>query len=645
MTAIQIPGTDEDLRQALADVNLPTLLLVMTQLSGDDRWLTERYAPAPIEVPEGSLFPDDSGNYSDEIASEIRADAFELLARLRNSGSELPAPPSLARMRQLMEFSTAEPVEDEFCAMLLEETGFVDRDDQWRAALDQALGGKAVEGFHVLVVGAGMSGICAAVKLKEAGIPFTILEKNDAVGGTWYENTYPDCGVDTPNHFYSFSFERNPNWSGYFSKRDELYEYFERCTDKFGIREAIRFSTEVQSMHYDDESGLWQVAVSCPDGARETLTANVVISAVGQLNRPNIPDLDGLDSFRGESFHSARWRHDLDLTGKRVAVIGTGCSAVQLLPKTAEQAAHVSLFQRSPHWVSPNKDYYRPVEKGLIWALNNIPLYAEWHRARMIFGFMDRNWPAVPADPAWAHPDRAMSEANDALREALTAYISEQLGERQELMEKVVPDFPVFGKRLIIDNNWYPTVARDNVNLITDPIAAVCPEGIETADGELHEVDVIIFATGFNTNQFLWPMEITGRSGTTLAERWGDYPRAYKGMLVPDYPNLFCLYGPNTNIVHGGSIIYCIECQVHYIMQCLALMLGRHANALEIPEAINDEYNDEVQAISQTLAWGHPGVQSWYKNSDGKVVNNSPFSNLEYWQRTHDVEPNRYQMS
>ena len=330
MTAIQIPGTDEDLRQALADVNLPTLLLVMTQLSGDDRWLTERYAPAPIEVPEGSLFPDDSGNYSDEIASEIRADAFELLARLRNSGSELPAPPSLARMRQLMEFSTAEPVEDEFCAMLLEETGFVDRDDQWRAALDQALGGKAVEGFHVLVVGAGMSGICAAVKLKEAGIPFTILEKNDAVGGTWYENTYPDCGVDTPNHFYSFSFERNPNWSGYFSKRDELYEYFERCTDKFGIREAIRFSTEVQSMHYDDESGLWQVAVSCPDGARETLTANVVISAVGQLNRPNIPDLDGLDSFRGESFHSAGWRHDLDLTGKRVAVIGSGCSAVQL---------------------------------------------------------------------------------------------------------------------------------------------------------------------------------------------------------------------------------------------------------------------------------------------------------------------------
>jgi 4-hydroxyacetophenone monooxygenase len=642
MTAMTIPGTDDDLRQALADVNLPTLLMVMTQLSGDDKWMSERYTPEPIVVPEGSLFPDDSGNYSDEIAAEIREGAFELLRRVRDNGGELPPPPSREQMRRMMEFSTAEPVDDAFAAMLLEETNFVDRDDVWRAMLEKALGGKAVEDFSVIVVGAGMSGICAGVKLKDAGIPFTILEKNDAVGGTWYENTYPDCGVDTPNHFYSYSFERNPSWSGYFSKRDELYQYFEHCTDRFGIRDRIRFQTEVQAMRYDDAAGIWQVDVKRADGGEETLRANAVISAVGQLNRPVIPPFPGLESFAGESFHSARWRHDVDLAGKRVAVVGTGCSAVQLLPKTAEKAAHTTVFQRSPHWVSPNKDYYRPVEKGLIWALNHIPLYAEWHRARMIFGFMDRNWPAVPEDPEWAHKDRAMSEANDGLREALTAYISEQLGPRQDLMEKCVPDFPVFGKRLIIDNNWYPTVARDDVNLVTDAIVAVHPNGIETADGTVHEVDVIIFATGFNTNHFLWPMDVIGRSGTTLEERWGDYPRAYKGMLVPDYPNLFCLYGPNTNIVHGGSIIYSIECQVHYVMQCLALMIGRQARALEIPEAVNEEYNDEVQAISRTLAWGHPGVQSWYKNSDGKVVNNSPFSNLEFWQRTHDVEPNRY---
>ena len=464
------------------------------------------------------------------------------------------------------------------------------------------------------------------------------------MGGTWYENTYPDCGVDTPNHFYSYSFERNANWSGYFSKRDELYEYFEGCTDQYGIRGQIQLSSEVKSMHFDTGSHQWLVTVKRQDGGEDLLRANAVISAVGQLNRPVIPDIEGLDEFQGESFHSARWRHDVSLEGKRVGVIGTGCSAVQLVPKTADRASHLTVFQRTPHWIAPNKDYYRPVEDGLLWALNHIPLYAEWHRARMIFAFMDRNWPAVPVDPEWQHPDRAMNEINDGLREALTAYISGQLGVRQELMDKCVPHFPVFGKRLIIDNNWYQTMARDDVTLLSDKIVRFCPEGIETTDGKVYEFDVVIFATGFNTNRFLWPMHVVGSSGQSLDSRWGDYPQAYKGMLVPDYPNLFCIYGPNTNIVHGGSIIYNTECQVHYVMQCLALMLERRSKVLEIPLAATDEYNEEVQAISQNLAWGHPGVQSWYKNSDGKVVNNSPFSNLEYWSRTHNVEPNRYQM-
>ena len=645
MTSIQIPGSNEELRQALEDVNLPTLLTVLTHLTGDRRWMSERYQPAPIVAPEGSLFADDTGGYTPELAAEIRSAGLECLIDLRDSGAALPAPPTLEQMVEMMSFSTAESVDREFCAMLLEETGFVDRDEHWRGQLATALASGQGKDFKVVVVGAGPAGICAGIKLREAGIPFTILEKNAAVGGTWYENTYPDCGVDTPNHFYSFSFDRNPNWSGYFSKRDELYEYFEQCVDKFGIRDAIRLRCEVQSMRLDQGSGLWQVTYEREDGATETLTANVVISAVGQLNRPNIPDFPGLDTFAGEHFHSARWRHDVALDGKRVAVIGTGCSAVQLLPKTADRAAQVTVFQRSPHWVIPNENYYRPVEDGLKWALNNIPLYAEWHRARMIFATMDVNWPAVPADPEWPHPERAMNEVSDSMRVALTDYISEQLGHREDLVAKCVPKFPVLAKRPIIDNSWYRTLTRDNVALESGAIAAIHPEGIETADGTLHEVDVIIFATGFKTNLFLWPMEVIGSSGTNLGDRWGDYPRAYKGMLVPDYPNLFCLYGPNTNIVHGGSILYNIECQVHYLMQCLALMLGRGAQQLEIPEDINDAYNEEVQQLSRHLAWGHPDVHSWYKNDAGVVVNNSPFSNLQYWAITHDVEPNRYRLT
>lgn len=643
MATFDIPGGDEALRAALEEVNLPTLLMVMTQFAGDDRWLSERYQPEPIVVPEGELFPDDTGNFDVEVAAEIREAAFDLIRKIRDEGAELPAAPDVSRMQQMMEFSTAEPVDVDFCTMLLEETRFVDRDVAWKEPIQVISASKRQE-FKVIVVGAGMSGICTGIKLKEAGIAFTMLEKNDAVGGTWYENTYPDCGVDTPNHFYSYSFERNPNWSGYFSKRDELHEYFESCVDKFDLRQNIRLNTEVRKMQLHAATGRWDVTVADQDGNESVLSANAVISAVGQLNRPVVPDFEGLSDYQGESFHSARWRHDVSLEGKRVAVIGTGCSAVQLVPKTADQAAHVTVFQRTPHWIAPNKDYYRPVEPGLLWALNHVPLYAEWHRARMIFSFMDRNWGAVPADPDWPHPDRAMSEANNELREGLTAYISEQLGDKQELLDICVPDFPVFGKRLIVDNNWYQTMARDDVSLTDERIERFTETGIETADGQLHEFDVVVFATGFNSNRFLWPMDVVGSSGTSLDARWGDYPQAYKGILVPDYPNLFCLYGPNTNIVHGGSIIYNTECQVHYVMQCLALMLSRDSSTLEIPQDATDEYNEEVQAVSETLAWGHPGVQSWYKNSAGKVVNNSPFSNLEYWARTHDVEPNRYRM-
>ena len=640
MNSFDIPGDDQTIRAALIEVNLPTLLMVLIQFCDDNRWLADRYKPDPIQVPEGELFPDDTGNYAADVAEEIREAGFNLVKDLRDNGGLLPHAPTQAAMQEMMSFSTAIPMEPEYARMLLEETNFVDRDQDWLSTINEK-SKTDLDDFKVIVVGAGMSGICTGIKLTKAGINYTILEKNAAVGGTWYENTYPDCGVDTPNHFYSYSFERNPEWSGYFSKRDELHAYFEKCTDQFEIRDNIQLNTEVSDMSYDRETKLWHVKIS-KNGVEETLTANIVISAVGQLNRPAVPEIEGLDSFKGDSFHSARWDHNVSLEGKRVAVIGTGCSAVQLVPKTADKASHLTVFQRSPHWLSPNKDYYKPVEDGLRWALKNIPCYAEWHRARMIFGFMDTSWPAVIADPDFPHKDRAMNESNDMLREALTGYISEQLGERQDLTDVCTPEFPVFGKRLIIDNNWYQQMAREDVTLTGSSIVRFYENGIETADGTRHELDAVIFATGFNTNRFLWPMDVKGTSGETLEDRWGNYPQAYKGMLVPDYPNLFCIYGPNTNIVHGGSIIYNTECQVHYIMQCIALMLSQQVKTLEIPESETTRYNEEVQEISKNLAWGHPGVESWYKNSDGKVVNNSPFSNLEFWLRTHDVEPNRY---
>ena len=635
-----LPGTDDDLRAALQDVNLPNMLMVVAQLTGDARWLSPRYAPMPIVAPQGSMFPDDTGGYAPDVAQEIRDAAFDVLRRVRDGELALPAPPSLYRYNDMLSFSIAEPVPREYAAMLLEETCMVDRDTQWRAPINEARNKRptAIDDFHVIIIGAGMSGIGMAAKLKDAGIAFTVLEKNDAVGGTWYENSYPDCGVDTPNHFYSFSFERNPNWSGYFSKRDELHAYFERCATDFGIRDRIRLGVEVSTAQYDEATQTWTVHCKNKNGIEETLRANVVVSAVGQLNRPSMPDIEGLNDFAGPMFHSARWRHDVDLTGKRVAVIGTGCSAVQFLPKTAAKAGQVSVFQRTPHWVSPARDYYRPVEPGLKWALNHVPFYAEWHRARMIWSFADRSWPTVNLDPAWQHPERAMNQGSDDMRTALTAYIEAELGNKAHLLPQCVPDYPVWGKRLIVDNNWYRTLARENVDLVTTGIRRVTARGVETVDGVLHEVDALILGTGFRSNLFLWPMEVRGRGGVSLAAQWGDCPEAFKGITVPNFPNLFCMYGPNTNIVHGGSIIYQVECQIHYAMQCIAAMLNQGIAALEVTPAANERYNEEVQRISRQLAWGHPGVQSWYKNSQGRVVNNSPYSLHRYWEVTHDLE-------
>jgi 4-hydroxyacetophenone monooxygenase len=290
------------------------------------------------------------------------------------------------------------------------------------------------------------------------------------------------------------------------------------------------------------------------------------------------------------------------------------------------------------------------VEAGQLWALNHIPFYAEFHRARMIWVFGDRVWPAVVADPDWQQTDLSMNETNHGMREALIDFIKEGLSDKTAYVDKCIPDFPVWGKRLVVDNGWYPTLARDNVALITDPITSVTATGVETVDatsGEAthHEVDALILATGFHSNQFLWPIDIIGKHGQSLAEVWGDSANAYKGVSVPDFPNLYCLYGPNTNIVHGGSIIYQVECQIHYVMQCITAMLDKSVDSLEVRAEVNEAYNNEVQAISQTLAWGHPNVESWYKNSAGRVVNNSPYSLQRFWEITHDLELDDYHLS
>jgi 4-hydroxyacetophenone monooxygenase len=543
----------------------------------------------------------------------------------------------------MMGFMVGEDVPDDYVPMMLEELALDGRDARdvsWDAVPEDAR-----RAFRVLVIGAGMSGLLAAIRLEEAGIPYVVIEKNAGVGGTWLENSYPGCRVDVANHFYCYSFEPNHDWSEYFSQRDELRDYFERCATRHRVRDKIRFETEVVSARFDEASARWNVRVRARNGLEETLRANAVVSAVGQLNRPKIPALPGLASFSGPAFHSAQWDHGVRLAGKRVAVIGTGASALQLVPEVAKEAAHLSVFQRSPAWMLPNANYHRRVSEGKKWLLKHLPYYARWYRFLLFWPGSDGLLPSLVVDPNWPHPERSVNAANDAMRQAFTDYMKSQVGDDPELLEKVVPRYPPFVKRMLQDNgSWLSTLRQPHVDLVTEPIERITRDAILCRDGSRHPVDVIIFATGFHANKFLWPMEIVGRGGVHLRELWGDDPKAYLGITVPGFPNLFCLYGPGTNLAHAGSIIFHSECQVRYIVGCLRALLERGLAALDCKPEVNDAYNQRLEEALSRLVLSHGATGSWYKNSAGRVTTTSPWRLLDYWRWTQTPDLSDYEL-
>jgi 4-hydroxyacetophenone monooxygenase len=624
------PITEDDafLAATLEHASVTTLLMSIIHLTGDASLLQ-----GPIR-PQRPIPGEVDGGMSTADKAAIRAMALVALRDYRDRGGTLPPPPAPATIREMMSFMVGEEVPDEYVPMMREEMALDESD-----ARDVAWHGIPAERraqFRVIVIGAGMSGLLAAMQLEQAGVPYVVIEKNDGVGGTWLENSYPGCRVDVANHFYCYSFAPNHDWPEFFSQRDELREYFDRCADRYGVRERIRFATEVVAARHDAAAAGWRVRVRTRDGGEETLFANALISAVGQLNRPRLPDIPGRDSFAGAAFHSAEWRHDAPLDGKRVAVIGTGASAFQLAPEVAKQASRLIVFQRSPPWMVPNPRYHARVGTAKKWLLRHVPFYARWYRFLLFWPGSDGLMPSLVIDPQWPHPERSLNAANEAMREFFTLYMAQQIGDQHpDLLAKVVPTYPPFGKRMLQDNGtWLATLTRDNVDLVTEPIAAITPRGVRCADGSEYAVDVIVFATGFHANRFLWPMEIVGRGGVTLRERWGEEPRAYLGITVPDFPNLFCLYGPGTNLAHGGSIIFHSECQVRYVMGCLAALLRGGFASMDCRADVLDAFYERFNARHATMVWSHPGMRSWYKNARGRVTTTSPWRLVDYWRWT-----------
>ena len=627
----KIVADEMKLRQALKDSDIVTLAMVYVQLTGDTALLPE-IAPC-VRGP---------WDYSVTMANEQQDDIRErLIAALKDfaaSGREIPAPPSASILQQMMSTSVGEHVSDDYAAMMTEELALhVDdpRGVEWRAKPSAEVLGD----FPVIIIGAGMSGILSAIRLKEAGIPFTIFDKNDTVGGTWYENRYPGCGVDTPNHFYSFSFEPSHIWTQFYSKRNELYSYLEDCAAKYDLRRHIQFNTEVVSAHYHEAATHWQVVVRDADGGTKTHVAKAVLSAVGQLNRPRVPDIPGLDSFGGPVFHTARWDQDCDLKGKRVAMIGTGASGMQAGPTIASEVGNLTIFQRTPHWVIANPNYHRDVNDGKKWVLEHLPFYGRWYRFQLFWGYSDGIHASLQIDPDWHLPEQSLNERNERFRQNMTKHMRRELDGDEDLLAKVTPSYPPYGKRMLIDNHWFKMLTRDNVELVTNGVERIEPGVIITSDSVRYEADVIIMATGFHAQQLLSPIEITGRAGANLRDIWGDdNPKAYLGMTMPKFPNLFVLYGPNTNLGHGGSAIFHAECQVRYIVKSLRnLIEGGHAS-MECRQDVHDEFNDRCDAAHAKMVWSHPGMNNWYRNADGRVVSNSPWRLVDYWSMTAEPD-------
>lgn len=614
---------------ALQQASVPTLLMCLAQITRDPTWLQAPFLPKR----DISIFAEPSGGLAPEVQSVIRERLAQVLDELEAGTRTLPDLPTETELVDMMSVCLGERVPPEYAPMAMEEMGYRDRRLEWRTPPPS----ERLKAFRVLVIGAGFTGLCAAYRLREMGFAFDVVDKNAEIGGTWWENSYPEAGVDTPNHFYSYSFAPNFGWSSNYSKRDEMLAYQQRVANELALRPHIELGTEVLAMDWQESSASWSVRLRKVDGRIETRSYSAVITCMGFLNKPKRGAIRGLEDFKGPHWHSARWRHDVSLEGKRVGVIGTGASAMQFLRTVAAQAAQVTIFQRSPQWARPPQDYHGTVSPQTQWLLQHIPYYYAWYRFGLMWRFGDGLLPTVRRDPNWPTPERSMNYRNDRQRQQLTDYLLKELEGRPDLIAKCLPDYPPYGKRILIDNGWYQALRRDNVTLITEAVDHVTPQAIVDASGQQHEVDVILEATGFEPGQLLAPIEVRGRDGALLSERMGENdPRAHLGVTIPGYPNLFITTGPNTGLAHGGSAIFVSEVQVRYVTAVLRDMLERGLAQIDVREPVYEDYNRRVDAEHAELVWTHTGMRNWYRNAQGRVFAVMPWRLVDYWQMTRE---------
>lgn len=605
---------DHEIKQGISGANEYLMQMCIGHLTGEAKWL--------------------GVNNRKELEEKLG----EIMLEYRTTGRAAPSPDCSPIFKELLGHTAGAMPLDALPAakknLTDQQIGYIM--DEMRGFPDE-IGGdfadlsrEAKANFHVAICGSGVCGLSVALRCQRAGIPYTIFEKDTSIGGTWHQNTYPGVRCDTPSVTYSFASDPNPNWKYYFAHGAEVKEYIDRMAAQNGITPNVQLETTVQAATFDESAGMWDVTFRSKDGSMGSMRASVYVAAVGQLSNPKIPPIPGQDVFKGQACHTAQYIKGLDFTGKKVAVVGTGATAMGICREIEPVAEHLTIFQSTPQWYVDVPNHKKKISDEEQWCFRNVPFYERWYRFSHLRHIVDFYFDALTAG----------SETNKSYHESLTEYIKEKVNHDPELMRKMIPSHPPICTRMLVDNHWCTMMLKDNVTLVDGRVERLTKDAVVAKGGKVVALaDIVIYATGFQSTKFCLPaMDVIGKGGKSLAEHWGDTPTAYLGITTTDFPNFFMTYGPNTNVSSGGSIIWCAETHGRYIGQCITAMVRDKIKTMEVKVDVYKQYNDKVDADLLKTAWADPGCKSWYKvGATGKVTNNLPDSLEGYWAKTRLV--------
>ena len=632
-----VTESDEELQRIVAGADLPALLAALAAATGDVSALTEDLRP-PLTPVDTVNHP--HGGMTAEQQEKARAVALAGLRRLR--AEQITSVGVLSEEHTDAILGYLSGGRKNWHGMLEHELDLSPRKNgapDWH--FDDVAGGRE---FRALIVGSGVAGIAAAHRFRQAGVPFTIIEAAEKLGGTWQKNRYPGVRLDTPTFGYSYSFAQRGDWPHQFAEGHEIREYLESVAERSGVDRLVEYGCRLVRAEWNEDTGLWAVTTEDRTGARTLRHFNAVITATGQLDIPNIPEFPGQESFTGVAMHSQDWDPAVDCRGKRVAVIGTGASAYQIVPAICPDVQSLVVFQRSAPWMLPAPNYHEPMTEVFSWLTRKVPHYAQFHRLWVTVLGIPGRFHTVRAEEGWHGAPLSVSPRNHEVREELIRILREQFAERPDLLPHAIPSYPPGAKRMLRDNGvWARALTAPQTTLETSPIRRLTPTGIETEAGTVHEVDVIVYATGFRPSEYLEGIDVVGRRGREIHEVWDGDARAYNGVTVPGFPNFFMVYGPNVGGVVAGSLHFMLERAAEYALKAVREVLERRVKAVDVrPEAL-DRFVEWVDAENRRMAWGQPYVRTWYQNGKGRVSQIWPFTNVEYWEATEDVRAQDYE--